>query len=145
VLFFITTDCPIANSYAPEINALVAEYAGRPVRFYAVQVDPELTAEQARRHAREFGLRLPVLLDRRHELVKATGATRTPEVAVLLPGGKIAYRGRIDDLYPDLGKKRKAPARRDLRDALSAVLASRPVKVPRTEAVGCSIPEPPAK
>jgi hypothetical protein len=33
----------------------------------------------------------------------------------------------------------------DLPDALSAVLTGRPVKVPRTEAVGCSIPEPPAR
>jgi hypothetical protein len=115
------------------------------VRFYAVQVDPDLTAEQARRHAREFGLRLPVLRDSRHELVKATSVTRAPEVAVLLPGGKLAYRGRIDDLYSALGKKRKAPSWRDLRDALTAVLAGRPVKVPRTEAVGCSIPEPAAK
>ena len=84
-------------------------------------------------------------LDPRHQLVAATGVTTTPEVAVVTADGRIVYRGRIDDLYADLGKKRRAPGRRDLREALSAVLAGRPVKVPRTEAVGCSIPEPPAK
>jgi hypothetical protein len=29
VLFFVTPDCPISNGYAPEINALVKEHAGR--------------------------------------------------------------------------------------------------------------------
>jgi hypothetical protein len=61
---------------------------------------------------------------------------------VITPGG-LAYRGRIDDLYPELGKKRAAPTKRDLREALAAVLAGKPVPVPRTEAVGCSIPDLP--
>jgi peroxiredoxin len=141
VLFFVTTDCPIANSYAPEINALVKDFAQRPIRFYAVQVDPDLTADAARKHAKEYGLTLPILLDTQHQLVSVTGATRTPEVAVLLPDGTLAYRGRIDDRYPGLGKKRQAPSQRDLRDALSAILAGESVQVSRTEAVGCSIPD----
>jgi thiol-disulfide isomerase/thioredoxin len=145
VLFFVTTDCPIANAYAPEINALVKDYAEQPVRFYAVQVDPDLKPEAARKHAREFSLRLPVVLDSEHKLVSATGATRTPEAVVLVPGGKVAYRGRIDDRFPGLGKKRQAPTQRDLRDALSAVLAGKAVPVPRTEAVGCSIPDLPSR
>jgi peroxiredoxin len=145
VLFFLTTDCPIGNSYAPEISALLKDFAGQPVRFYAVHADPELTADDARKHAKEYGLALPVLLDPKHQLVAATGVTRTPEVAVILKDGTIAYRGRIDDRYPGLGKKRQAPNQRDLRDALAAVLAGEPVRVARTAAVGCSIPDLPAK
>jgi thiol-disulfide isomerase/thioredoxin len=143
VLLFLTTDCPIANSYAPEIKALLKDFAGRPVRFYAVHVDPDLTAEAARQHAKDYGLTLPVLLDAKHLLVAATGATRTPEAVVVLADGSVAYRGRIDDRYPALGKKRQAPSRRDLRDALTAVLAGKAVATPRTQAVGCSIPDLP--
>jgi hypothetical protein len=145
VLFFLTTDCPIANAYAPEINDLVKEYAGQPVRFYAVHVDPDLKPEEARKHAREFGLRLPVVLDTEHRLVSATGVSLTPEVAVVVPGGKVVYRGRIDDRFADLGKKRAVPGQRDLRDALSAVVAGKAVKVARTEAVGCTIPDLPKR
>jgi peroxiredoxin len=145
VLFFLTTDCPIANSYAPEIGALLKDFADRPVRFYAVHVDPHLTPDEARKHAREYGLTLPVLLDAKHQLVAATGATRTPEAAVILKDGTVAYRGRIDDRYPGLGKKRQTPNQRDLRDALTAVLAGKPVAVPRTAAVGCSVPDLPSK
>jgi len=145
VLVFLTTDCPIANSYAPEIGAMLKDYADLPVRFFAVHVDPDLSADAARAHAKEYGLTLPVLVDTKHQLIAATGVTRTPEVAVVLKDGTIAYRGRIDDRYPGLGKKRQAPGQRDLRDALSAVLADKPVATERTQAVGCSIPDLPAK
>jgi hypothetical protein len=143
VLFFLTPDCSISNSYAPEINALVKENVDRPLRFYAVYVDPDLTAAAARKHAAAFGYRCPVLLDPRHQLVAATGVTTTPEVAVVTADGQIAYRGRIDDRYPEIGTHRQAPTQRDLRAALTAVLADRPVPTPRTTAVGCAIPELP--
>ena len=130
VLIFMTDDCPIANSYAPEIAAMMKDFAGQPVRFYAVNVDPDATTEAERHHAKEYGLTLPVLLDSKHQLVAATLVTHTPEAAVILNDGTIAYRGRIDDRYPGLGKKRQAPTQRDLRDALSAVLAGKPVRVP---------------
>jgi peroxiredoxin len=141
VLFFITTDCPISNSYAPEINAILKDFAGRPVRFYAVQVDPDLTTDAAQKHAKEYGLTLPVMLDPKHQLISAAGVTRTPEVAVILEDGTIAYRGRIDDRYPSLGKKRQVVGQHDLRDALSAILAGEAVPTARTVAVGCLIPD----
>jgi hypothetical protein len=106
-----------------------------------VHVDPDLTKDAAQKHAREYGLSLPVLLDTKHQLVAATGVTHTPEVAVILKDGTVAYRGRIDDRYPGLGIKRQAPKERDLRDALTAILAGDPVPVSRTDAVGCSIPD----
>lgn len=142
VLLFLTTDCPIANSFAPEIAALLKDYAATPVRFYLVHTDPDLTAEAARTHAREFGLTGTLLLDRKHQLVQATGVTMVPEAAVLLPDGTIAYRGRINDLYAEIGKKRPAATQHDLRAALSAVLAGKPVANPRTAAVGCDLPAP---
>lgn len=145
VLFFITTDCPIGNSYSPEITALQKEFAEKGVRFYAVQVDSELTADAARTHAKEYGLSMPIIIDTKHQLVSATGVTRTPEVAVILPDGKLAYRGRIDDRYPGLGKKKPAPKQRDLKDALTAILAGEAVANTRTEAVGCSIPDLPTR
>jgi peroxiredoxin len=141
VLIFTTTDCPIANYFASEINAIVKDHAGKPLRFFLIHVDPDLTAEAASKHAAAYKFTCPVLIDAKHRLVKAAGATITPEAAVLLPDGTIAYRGRIDDTYIELGKRRVAPNRRDLREALAAILASQPVKESRTRAVGCYIPE----
>jgi peroxiredoxin len=141
VLFFTTKDCPIANSYSPEIMSIVNDFADKPIQFFAVHVDSELTAASARKHAREFGLTLPVLIDAKHELVSAAGITRTPEVAVFTPDGTLAYRGRIDDRYAGFGKKRPVPTQRDLRDALTAIAAGEAVLTTRTEAVGCSVPD----
>jgi AhpC/TSA family len=141
VFVFTCVDCPVANYYSSEINAIVKDFAGKPVRFYLVHADPELTPAEAAKHADTYKLTPPILIDAKHRLVKLTGATITPEAAVVLPDGTIAYRGRIDDIYPELGRRRAAPNRRDLRDAISAVLAGEAVNESRTKAVGCYIPE----
>ena len=65
-----------------------------------------------------------------------------PEVAVLSPKGDLLYRGRIDDLYADFGKRRTRPTSRELKDALETVLAGKPITVTRTEAIGCDIDFP---
>jgi hypothetical protein len=139
VLVFLATDCPIANAYAPVLRDLREACANEPVRFFLVHVDPGLDAAAARRHAAEFGLAGPILVDGDHALARAVGASVTPEAAVIGSAGRVLYRGRIDDWFGDVGKKRPGPTRHDLRDAIAAVLAGRPVAEPRTQAVGCPI------
>src|SRR5262249_19339099 len=71
----------------------------------------------------------------------------TPEAFVLDARGEVRYRGRIDDQY-GVGTMRPKPTRRDLAEALTELLAGKPVSKPRTEAVGCRIgrlPEPARK
>ena len=78
------------------------------------------------------------LRDPKHALVAAVGATITPE-AVVWAQSRVQYRGRIDDRYVDLGVERPAATTHDLADALTAVVAGRPVPNPETQAVGCYI------
>jgi hypothetical protein len=118
VLIFITDDCPISNSYAPQINSLVTDFTPRGVSFFLVQVDPMLTDAEAQKHAADFSFTCPVLMDREHLLVKAANAGVTPEAAVISSSNEIAYRGRIDDRnmaqdcwhYPT---RRRTPRNRD--------------------------------
>ena len=63
----------------------------------------------------------------------------TPEAAVFTPALELAYRGRIDDLWVDLGKSRPAPTKHDLDTALEAVLDGKPVPEAATPAIGCFI------
>ena len=140
VVIFITNDCPIANSYAPEIKSIIGEYSSRGAGFFLVHVDPDLGLEKAKKHAADFGYENAILRDPRHVLVSELEADVTPEAFVIGKSG-VLYRGRIDDLYADLGKKRRQARTRDLRDALDAVLSGRAVKNPATTAVGCYIPE----
>src|SRR5580658_1033690 len=139
VLYFVTTDCPLSNGYAPEMNRIERAYAPRGVLFFAVQGDTTIPDAEVRRHARDYGYPFPALLDPRLILAHYTGATVTPEAVVLSPEGAVLYLGRIDNRVEDFGKVRIAATEFDLRDALDAVLAGRPVPHPRTRALGCAI------
>lgn len=141
VLIFITHDCPIANAFAPEIRRIVEAYEKKSVAFFLVHVDPALNSADAKKHAADYSLGGTILLDPQHRLAKQVKATVTPQAVALSQETKILYRGRIDDLYADLGKKRVEPTRRDLREALDEILGGRAVSVPETRAVGCLIPD----
>lgn len=135
VLVFTTTDCPISNRYAPEIQRLAAKFEGK-AKFVLVYPVPTDSPEMIREHARKFAYSLETLRDADLKLLKQTGVTVTPEVAVM-SGTRVLYRGRIDDRYIDFGKDRLKPTRHDLEEALSAVIAGKPVAQKETRAVGC--------
>jgi hypothetical protein len=135
VFVFTTADCPISNRYAPEIQRLSAKFEANAkfVLVYPVSADtPQVIAE----HKKKFGYALEHERDTDRKLLKLTGVTVTPEVAVM-SGGKMLYRGRIDDRYVELGRERPRPTTRDLEDALTAALAGKPIAVTETRAVGC--------
>ena len=140
VAIFILQDCPVSNGYAPEINRIVTEFGPEGIGFYLVHVDSNLRQDEARKHAEGFGFKCPVLVDRDHKLVRRAKATVAPEAFVIGRDGVILYRGRIDDRYVAIGKRKPAPTTRDLRDALQAVLEDRPVRNPVTKPLGCFIP-----
>jgi hypothetical protein len=139
-LFFVSSECPISNSYAHEIARICEGYRSKGIGCDLVYVDPAMTDAQAREHSREYGHGdYPKIVDRRHELVKATGVTVTPEAAVVDRKGKVVYRGRIDDSFAALGQPRRAVKDADLRNALDAIAAGKPVEKPATKALGCYI------
>ena len=140
VIFFTTTECPLSNGYIPEMNRLQKEYAARNVAFYAVEVDTAISDRDIRKHAKEFEIRYPVLIDKQQTLVRLTGATATPEVAVLSSKGTVLYLGRIDNRVEDFDQHRNVVTEHDLRNALDAVLAGRTVPHASTKVVGCAIP-----
>jgi hypothetical protein len=137
ILFFYWHDCPISNSYAPEMNRIASAHP--QFACYIVQVDRGLAPAAAREHARQYSLRPPVLLDPKHRLVRAVKATVTPEAVVLGKTGRLLYRGRIDNQFAALGKKRPSATEHDLLEALAAVAAGKPVPKSETTAIGCLI------
>jgi hypothetical protein len=140
VFLFTSTDCPISNRYAPEVRRIVSAFAPQGVVFRLVYPNPAEQAPAIRAHMASFGYHgaFQALRDPTLALVRHVKATVTPEAAVVT-GGRVAYVGRIDDRYVDLGLERPAPTTHDLADALAAVLAGIPVPRPTTQAVGCFI------
>ena len=139
LLFFMSTDCPISNRYAPEIRRVCSDYQARGVRCFAVYPDAA-DADAVRRHRHEYGFdkSIPAFLDRDRPIVRGLQPQVTPEAALVSSSG-VVYRGRIDDLYVDVGRSRRSPTRRDLKLALDAAIAGRPITPAVTDAVGCAI------
>ena len=138
VFVFTTTDCPISNRYAPEIQRLASRF-GDTVQFKLVYPVPTDDDARIREHVKRFGYAIPWERDSRQALVKKSGVTVTPEVAILDAAGTMLYRGRIDDRYITFGKDRPQPTVRDLERSLEAILAGKPVPVPQTQAIGCML------
>jgi hypothetical protein len=140
VLFFVGTTCPVSNRYAPEMRHIHEQFAPRGVTFHLVYPSATESPAELRAHVKEHALPFGALRDPGHVLVARAGVHVTPEVAVFLANGELAYHGRIDDRQVDFGQTRPEPTRRDLVLVLEAVLAGRPVETRSSVAIGCSIP-----
>ncbi|MDB6154085.1 MAG: hypothetical protein JWL90_2538 [Chthoniobacteraceae bacterium] len=138
VLVFVSPFCPTSNAFASEINRIAADYAGQ-IGFYLIEADAGITPTDVKKHVETMEIKAPVLLDPEQRLVKLTNAKITPEAVVLASNGETLYQGRINDLYASQTKKLKEPKTHDLRAALDAILAGKPVANPTTKAIGCAI------
>lgn len=137
VLVFVRTDCPISNRYAPLIQRISAQYAGKAA-FWLVYLGKTASAEKIRQHESEYGYKLPALRDPQHALVAQAQVQVTPEAAVFDAHHRLIYHGRIDNWYEDLGHARPAATTHELDEAIQAALTG---KAPpsSTPGVGCFI------
>jgi peroxiredoxin len=140
LLYFVTVDCPVGNSYVPEMNRLREAYAARGIAFYAVQADPSVPQPEVARYAHDYRYSFPLLLDPSQTLVGLANATITPQVAVLSPEGKVLYLGPVDNRVEDFGRQRPQATQSYVRQALDSVLAGKPIEVASHKSIGCAIP-----
>jgi thiol-disulfide isomerase/thioredoxin len=139
VLIFVSTDCPISNSYAPEINRLKTKYEKKGIVFRLVYPNADETEPIIRKHLEAYKLDLVPLRDPKHEWVRKTGVRVTPEAAVYLRDKGWVYHGRIDDRYAAFGKARAEAQHHELRDVLAKIAEEREIAPSSTTAVGCYI------
>jgi thiol-disulfide isomerase/thioredoxin len=142
VLVFLSPECPLANAAAPVLEALVKEFAPRGFSFIGICADPAISPATLRQHAKDYGFSFPLVDDRAHRIVRATGAAYTPEVFVFSREGSRLYRGRIDDRVGDFGEARPAATRQDLREVLTALAAGQSGPFADHAGFGCAIPQP---
>ena len=140
VIVFLGLECPVSNGYAPEFARLAKDCQQRGIAWFGVHADPDVTAAIAARHAKDFGLNFPILLDGEQQLARQLGVTTMPEAAVVRRDGAIVYRGRIDDRYTELGQRREVPQTRELFAAIEAVAKGELPQVRETRAFGCPLP-----
>ena len=117
VFITLSTRCPAVPRYAPRLNQLYETYHKRGVVFYGIYPEADETLDGVRTHARQLGLKFPVVRQGAVSLARALGATHVPQAFVLNRKGEIVYGGAIDSVI-----KREVAQHHYLRDALNAVL-----------------------
>ncbi|MCC6697559.1 MAG: redoxin domain-containing protein [Candidatus Hydrogenedentes bacterium] len=141
VLVFMTNTCPVAQRYMPVLEALHTEFRERGVQFVGVNVGPGDSIMDVAQFAADYGITFPIVKDAEAYSAHATGAERTPEVAVLDVDHVLRYRGRVDSQYRVSGVQ-PTQGRQDLREALLEMLDGKDVSVAETPVEGCLITFP---
>lgn len=138
LLFFVSPFCSTTKAFVKEINQISTDHS-KHVRIYIIECDPEVTRDVAIEHATLSDFAVPVLLDTAQQLTRHVKATITPEAVLLTAKAEAFYQGRINDLYLGPTKRQRSATTRDLRDAISALLAGKPAPQPQHVAQGCKI------
>ena len=137
-LVFLDPICPISRKYVPHLNRTVAPAAATAgVDFRGVISSPSTSVAESREFAKEFSIDFPLLFDASGGLAQKLKPTHMPEAFVVTAGDSIAYRGRIDDRFEAVGKRRAQVSSNDLIDAIGAVARGKKPRVSKTEPVGC--------
>lgn len=137
---FSCNHCPYVQAYEGRFKALQTELGPQGFQLVAINSNdavnyPEDSFDAMVTRAEEQGFNFPYLRDESQEVARAYGAVRTPHVFLFDAARKLAYVGRIDDSWDQPDKVK----RRELAEAVQDILAGRPVAVPETYAVGCTI------
>jgi peroxiredoxin len=146
VLEWFNPDCPFvrASHTKGSLVGLAAKHQAKGAVWLAINSSaPGKQGHGAPRNARartEYSLSYPVLLDETGRVGKLYGAERTPHLYVIDAQGTLVYRGAIDN-SPD-GEREEPEGGKLINyvdDALAALTAGKPVRVPETKAYGCSV------
>lgn len=141
VVMFICNHCPYVKHVNSELVAVANDYAGRGVGFVAISSNdaeqyPDDGPDRMAEVAAELGYPFPYLYDETQEVARAYGAVCTPDLFVYDADLALTYRGRLDASTPGNGQPLTGA---DLRAALDALIAGRPVDGDQVPSMGCSI------
>ena len=134
VLIFMSVQCPVSNAYNERMVKLAQEYKARGINVIGINSNVAETTEAIKQHSSAKGITFRVLKDAGNKLADRLDAQVTPEAYFLDASNKLVYRGRIDN-----SRNGDAINATELRDAIDATLAGKPVAKPEAKAFGCSI------
>jgi peroxiredoxin len=134
VLIFIAVQCPVSNAYNERMEKLAQDYKSRGITIIGINSNVSEPADAVKAHAAEKHLTFPILKDAGNKIADKLGASKTPEAYFLDSNNKLLYHGRIDN-----SKDAAQVNVNDLRDALDAALAGKPVEKTTAAAFGCTI------
>jgi len=141
LVIFMCNHCPFVKHVASGLADLAREYQARGVAVVGINSNdfrqfPDDAPDKMLEEIRARGYTFPYLVDESQEVAKAYHAACTPDFFVFDKDRKLVYRGQMDGSRPG----NNVPVTgSDLRAALEAVLAGRPVPPDQKPSLGCNI------
>lgn len=144
VVIFMCNHCPYVQACWDRLIALQREFGPRGVQLIGINSNDDAqysedNFENMKKYAAEHGQNFPYLRDTSQEVAKAYGAVCTPDIFVYQTepqqGYGLAYHGRIDDNWKEPAKV----TRRELAEALEAILTGKKPPQEQNPSMGCSI------
>jgi len=137
---FICAHCPYVVHIREELARLGRDYAGSPLGIVAISSNdpvtyPDDSPAELKKMAAAAGFKFPLLFDETQDIARAYDAVCTPDFFLFDRGRALVYRGQLDDSRPGRG----VADGRDLRGAIDALLAGKPVGSAQKPSTGCGI------
>jgi len=141
LVIFMCNHCPFVIHIADELARLAAEYQSKGIAVVGissndVSTHPEDSPEQMIHEVEQRGYTFPYLYDETQKVAQSYHAACTPDFYVFDKNQELVYRGQLDSSRPE---SRIPVTGEDLRSALDAVLAGKPVPEDQTPSLGCNI------
>jgi peroxiredoxin len=141
LVMFICRHCPYVQHIKTELARLGKDYKEHNVGLVAISANniiqyPEDAPAKLKKTAIEEGFTFPFCYDETQETAKVYTAACTPDFFLFDAERKLVYRGQLDDSRPSNGLPVTG---KDLRAALDAVLADKPVTQEQKPSIGCNI------
>ncbi len=141
LVMFICNHCPFVKHIAAGLAKLGADYQPRGVAIVGINSNDTITypddaPDKMVAEAKARGYTFPYLYDDSQAVAKAYRAACTPDFFLFDKSHKLVYRGQLDSSRPDSGIPVTGV---DLRAALDALLAGKPLPVEQKPSIGCNI------
>jgi peroxiredoxin len=141
LIMFICRHCPYVKHVQKGLARLGADYGTRGVGIVAISSNdadnyPEDAPDGLREQATELHFTFPYCYDATQEVARSYGAECTPDFFLFDENQRLAYRGRLDDSRP---RSTDPVTGNELRAAIDALLAGKPVSSEQRPSIGCNI------
>jgi len=141
LVMFICNHCPFVKHIRTQLAAMGRDYGPKGVGIVAINSNdaenyPDDSPPKMALEARTAGYAFPYLFDEAQSVAKAYRAACTPDFYLFDKSHKLVYRGQLDDSRPSNAKPVTGA---DLRAALDAALAGKPVAAQQLPSIGCNI------
>jgi len=141
LVMFLCRHCPYVKHVEPELAKIARDYATADLSLLAIASNdasghPEDAPASLAAQAKEAGFSFPYLYDESQDAAKLFAAACTPDFFLFDAQRQLVYRGQLDDSRPGNGKPLTG---KDLRAALTALLAGLAPSAAQRPSAGCNI------